>query len=261
MSLLEARGLRKHFGGVKAVDDADLTIEQGSITGLIGPNGAGKTTAFDLITGHQRPDGGTVHFDGERIDGLPAHRIARLGMARTFQLVRLLPRLSAQDNLLVAAQDHPGETVSGGLFGGWRAAEDAAKVEAERWLDFVGMAHRADVPAGNLSYGQSKLTEIARALTLDARLVLLDEPMSGINPTLRRSILDVIRRLRDEGTTFCIIEHDIEMIMAECDRIIVMHHGEVLTHGTPDEVRADDRVAEAYLGKGRRFTEAYGGDA
>lgn len=258
--LLSVKRVSKHYGGIKAVDKASFELEPGRITGLIGPNGAGKTTMFDLITGHQRPDGGEIRFKGTHVDGLPPHRIARMGIGRTFQLVRLLPRLSALDNLVVAAPDHPGETVSAALFGGWREAEARARERAEAWLAFVGMSHRRDVRAGNLSYGQGKLTEIARALTFDADLLLLDEPMSGINPTLRKRLLELIHRIRrEEGKTFLIVEHDIEMIMAECDDIIVMDQGRVLLHADPETVRKDERVIEAYLGTGRRksFTASY----
>ncbi|MGB0651706.1 MAG: ABC transporter ATP-binding protein [Thermoplasmatota archaeon] len=262
MSLLRVRGIEKRFGGLRALGGVDLEVQAGSITGLIGPNGAGKTTLFDCVTGFQQPDGGTVHLSGARIDGLPPHLIARRGIGRTFQLVRLLPRLSALDNLLVATRDHPGERVATALLGGWSGVERDARAKAEEWLEFVGMGHRADVPAGQLSYGQSKLVEFARVLSLETPLVLLDEPMSGINPTLRKRLLQLVHELSDDrGRTFLVIEHDIEMIMSECDDVAVMDQGRVLLHDEPETVRNDPRVAEAYLGTGRKFSAAWGGDA
>ncbi len=257
--MIDVQGISKSFGGVHALRDASFTLKEGSITGLIGPNGAGKTTLFDCITGFQKPDSGTIHLRGQRIDGLPPHRITHMGIGRTFQLVRLLPRLSALENLLVAHPGHRGETLAGALFGGWQADEDAATQTATKWLERVGMLHRKDVPGGQLSYGQSKLVELARVLSLETDVILLDEPMSGINPTLRADLLKTIHKIREEhGKTILIIEHDIEMIMSECDSIVVMDHGQIITHGTPEQVKEDPRVVEAYLGTGRKkFTAMY----
>ncbi len=249
--MLRIEGVTRSFGGVQALDGVDLRVEKGTITGLIGPNGAGKTTLFDCITGFQRPDLGRIEFEGRRIDGVPPHRIARMGMARTFQLVRLLPGMSALENLLVAHPGHPGESLRGALLGGWKGNEARIRAEAMEWLSFVGMDHRAEVLGGQLSYGQSKLVEIARMLSLEPRLMMMDEPMAGINPTLRKKILALLHDLRDKGATLFIIEHDIEMIMAECDQVIVMDRGRVIAQGPPEEVRNDPAVIRAYLGSGR----------
>ncbi len=250
--MLRVEGVRRAFGGVTALAGVDLEIRPGAITGLIGPNGAGKTTLFDCITGFQSVDAGQIWFNGKRIDGQPAYRIARMGMARTFQLVRLLPAMDALENLMVAHPGHPGAALGGAVFGGWRRDEERIRGDALAWLRFVGMEERADVLGQQLSYGQSKLVEIARMLSLEPTLMLMDEPMAGINPTLRNKVLDLFAQLRDQGKTLLIIEHDIEMIMEHCDVVVVMDRGRVIAQGPPDQVRDDPAVVRAYLGVGRQ---------
>ncbi len=250
--MLRVEGVHRAFGGVTALAGVDLEIRPGAITGLIGPNGAGKTTLFDCVTGFQSVDAGQIWFNGKRIDGQPAYRIARMGMARTFQLVRLLPAMDALENLMVAHPGHPGAALGGAVFGGWQRDEERIRGDALAWLRFVGMEERADVLGQQLSYGQSKLVEIARMLSLEPTLMLMDEPMAGINPTLRNKVLDLFAQLRDQGKTLLIIEHDIEMIMEHCDVVVVMDRGRVIAQGPPDQVRDDPAVVRAYLGVGRQ---------
>jgi ABC-type branched-subunit amino acid transport system ATPase component len=249
--ILEVRDAVKSFDGLLAVAGASFDVERGSITALIGPNGAGKTTMFDLLSGFGRPDAGVIRFAGEAIAGLPPHRIARLGLVRTFQLTRVLAGMSVMDNMLLAARGQPGEHLLSLLAAPRRAraAEAMARQEAVALLDTFGLAAKAGDYAGALSGGQRKLLEIARALMTQPSLVLLDEPMAGVNPTLGRSILDHIEALRRErGTTFLFVEHDMDVVMERSDRVVVMAQGRVIATGTPAEIRANPAVVEAYLG-------------
>jgi branched-chain amino acid transport system ATP-binding protein len=251
-SFLEVDGVVRTFGGVRAVDGATLSVDEHSITGLIGPNGAGKSTLFATVAGSLRPDSGRIVFAGRRIDRRPTHRVARLGVVRTYQAARVLTRMSVLDNLLVATTRHPGERLTT-LVARPRAArayEKRTRARAHEQLALVGLASHAGAYAGTLSGGQRKLLDLARVLMLEPSLVLLDEPMAGVAPALRVELLDHILALRrDRGITFLIVEHDLDFVMRAADSVVVMNEGRVLTAGTPDEVRRNEDVVDAYLGK------------
>jgi neutral amino acid transport system ATP-binding protein len=250
-ALLAVDGVVKRYGGIHAVDGAGFTVEAGSVTALIGPNGAGKTTLFNLVTGFAPPDRGSVRFDGEEVAQLPSYAIARRGMVRTFQLTRALAAMPVLDNMMLAAPDQPGEKLRNVLLRprAVRAREREVKEQAEELLDVFGLSEHADKYAGTLSGGQRKLLEMARALMARPRMLLLDEPMAGINPTLGRRLLEHIQRLRrEEGVTFLFVEHDMEVVMNHSDRVVVMAEGRVIAAGEPHEVRADQAVIDAYLG-------------
>jgi branched-chain amino acid transport system ATP-binding protein len=241
--LLEVKEIHKTFGGLTAVNGASFEVEDGSITALIGPNGAGKTTAFNLVSGVLRLDRGSIRLQGDEITRLAPHQIAAQGVSRTFQISRGLPNLTVLENMIAAAPP-------GGLRGLF--SSKTARPEVERamgLLEFVGIDHLADAYAQELSYGQRKLLEFASAMMPRPALVLLDEPASGINPTLIEKIIDRIRLLRDEGVTFLVVEHNMDMVMKLCDSVIVMAHGAVLTQDTPTAVQEDPIVLDAYLGK------------
>jgi neutral amino acid transport system ATP-binding protein len=242
LALLEIEHLSKSFGGIHAVEDCSFAVEQGTITALIGPNGAGKTTVFNLITGLHKPDAGAIRFDGQRIDGLPPHRITGKGIARTFQISRDLAGLSVLENVVVQSQ-------AGGLLHLLQPSMSPA--ERDRAMDllaFVGIAELAREPAAKLSYGQKKLMELAACLMASPRLVLLDEPAGGINPALLEVIVDRVRRLREDGVTFLIVEHNMDVVMSVCDPVVVMAYGKFLAHGAPAAIQNDAAVLEAYLG-------------
>ncbi|QUO48546.1 ABC transporter ATP-binding protein [Halorubrum ruber] len=250
---LRVEGLVKRFGGVTAVDGASFEVESGSLTGLIGPNGAGKSTTFNCITGVHEPTAGKVYFEGEDITGLRPHQIARKGLVRTFQIARELSEMTVLENLMLAPQGQLGESavraVTPGLRGAVVAEETELRERAWETLEFFEIDHLAHEHAGNLSGGQRKLLEMARALMTDPEMVLLDEPLAGVNPTLQEKLLDRIHDLRADGYTFLLVEHDMDVIMDNCERVIVMHQGSVLAEGTGDEIRNDERVIEAYLGE------------
>jgi neutral amino acid transport system ATP-binding protein len=249
--IFESEGVVKRFGGIRAVDGATMSVRERSITALIGPNGAGKTTFFNVITGFYRPERGRATFQGASVLGRAPYTIARLGMVRTFQITKALARMPVIDNMMLAAPDQPGERLTGVLFrpGRSRRREREIREQAIEVLDVFNLAKLADEYAGTLSGGQRKLLELARALMTKPRLLLLDEPMAGINPTLGRRLLDHMQRLRsEEGVTFLFIEHDMEVVMNHSDRVIVMADGRVIADGEPDEVRRDKAVVDAYLG-------------
>jgi neutral amino acid transport system ATP-binding protein len=251
-ALLKVDGVVRTFGGVHAVDGATLSVDDHSITGLIGPNGAGKSTLFATIAGSLRPDAGRIVFAGRRIDGRPAHRVARLGVVRTYQAARVLTRMSVLDNLLVATTHHPGERLTTLVVRprAARAHEERTRARAHEQLALVGLDSHASAYAGTLSGGQRKLLDLARVLMLEPTLVLLDEPMAGVAPALRVELLDHILALRrDRGITFLIVEHDLDFVMRAADSVVVMNEGRVLTAGSPDEVRRNEDVVDAYLGK------------
>ena len=249
--LLTATGLSKSFGGIKAVNNAQIEVKQGSITGLIGPNGAGKTTLFNLLSNFISPDEGSVIFDDQPIQHLPSHEIAQQGLIRTFQVARVLSRLSVLENMLLAKPQQTGEN----FFKVWlqqnklRQEERANKEEAIAILESVGLAAKADDYAGALSGGQRKLLEMARTLMTSPKLILLDEPAAGVNPTLINQICEHIQEWNRQGISFLIIEHNMDVIMSLCDRVWVLAEGTNLADGTPEEIQNNSDVLEAYLGE------------
>jgi len=250
-ALLEVRGIHKRFGGVHAVRGCDLQVEEGSITALIGPNGAGKTTLFRIVAGAEHADEGQVVLRGEEVQGLPPHALVRRGLVRTWQIPREFARMSVRENLMLAAQGQPGEALLPLLLTARkvRVAERATRQRADEVLDFLLLADLAEADARDLSGGQKKLLELGRALMTGASLVLLDEPVAGVNPTLAAQLMDRIAALRkDQGKTFFLIEHDLETVMQRCDHVIAMHQGQVLAQGAPREVQAHPEVVAAYLG-------------
>jgi neutral amino acid transport system ATP-binding protein len=242
MSLLEAQEVAKAFGGIQALNACSISVEQGSITGLIGPNGSGKTTLFNVMTGYERIDSGQVRFSGETITNAAPDKVFRLGVGRTFQLTRVFPRLTVLENMHVAAQRNDLK----GLLSRWSSTHEQRR--ALELLDFVGLTKHKNLPAGNLSYGQKKLLEFAFVLIAEPRVILLDEPAGGINPTMINYLTDRIRSLNERGITFLIVEHNMEFVMGLCSRIMVMHRGTKIAEGTPVEVRENPAVLEAYLG-------------
>jgi ABC-type branched-subunit amino acid transport system ATPase component len=228
---LRTEAISKAFGGVRALDDCTLTVPAGSISGLIGPNGSGKTTLFNIVTGYERPDAGEVYLDGRRITSASAQRVFGLGLGRTFQLTRIFPRLTLLENMLVAAGGHA-----------------AGRRRAHELLEFTGIDRYIGALAGTLSYGQRKLLELATVLAAGPAVVLLDEPAGGVNPTLIQQLADRIRELNAQGTTFLIVEHNMEFVMGLCHQVTVLDYGTVVAAGPPDIIANDPRVLDAYLG-------------
>jgi ABC-type branched-subunit amino acid transport system ATPase component len=231
--ILEIRNLTKRFGGVIAVNGCSLVLAPGKIYGLIGPNGSGKTTLFNCITGLERRDAGQVLFKGRRIDGLKSHRIAHIGIGRTFQIIRVFPELTALENLLVVTQE----------------PFELARRKAVDLLRFVTLDRLHNEYAGNLSYGQQKLLEFSRVLMTDPELILLDEPAAGVNRTLLNELLAAIASLRDRGKTILIVEHDMKVVMGLCEKVFVLDYGEKIAEGPPEAIQGDERVVEAYFGR------------
>lgn len=242
MNILEADNVSKSFGGIQALNACSITVEQGKVTGLIGPNGSGKTTLFNVITGYERLDNGNIQFNGKSIKNSAPDKVFGLGIGRTFQLTRIFPRLTVLENMHVAAQ----RKGTRGLLSRWSSSHEQRK--SLELLDFVGITRLKDMPAANLSYGQKKLLEFAFILIAEPQVILLDEPAGGVNPTMINYIADRIRTLNQQGVTFLVVEHNMEFVMGLCDTVNVMHRGTKIAEGTPEEVRKNPAVLEAYLG-------------
>ncbi len=250
--ILELTDVVKRFGGITAVDGAAFEIERGSITGLIGPNGAGKSTTFNCITGVYEPDEGSIVFDGTDITGHAPNQVATAGLVRTFQIAREFPEMTVLENMMLAPKNQLGESLWQSVAPGTRGAvireEEQFRERSWEVLEFFEIDHLAEEYAGTLSGGQRKLLELARALLTEPELLLLDEPMAGVNPSLEKKLLEHIHELQDQGYTFLLVEHDMDVIMNHTEHVIVMHQGSVLAEGNPESVKSDEAVIEAYLG-------------
>jgi neutral amino acid transport system ATP-binding protein len=247
--ILLADNVRKNFGGVVAVDVDHIEVQRGSITALIGPNGAGKTTLFNLLTGFDTPDAGEWRFDGRSLAKVVAHKTASMGMVRTFQLTKSLTKMSVIENMKLGATHQVGERWWNGLLPfRWKAQEKLIEQRADQLLQRFKLDHMRNEYAGTLSGGQRKLLEMSRALMTNPRLVMLDEPMAGVNPALKQSLNEHIRGLRDDGMTVLFVEHDMDMVHDVSDWVIVMAEGRIIAEGTPEAIAANPAVIEAYLG-------------
>ncbi len=248
--ILLADGVERQFGGLKAVDVAHFELQRGTITALIGPNGAGKTTFFNLLTGFDTPNEGTWTFNGRSLSGMPAYKVARTGMVRTFQLTKALSKMTVMENMLLGAPAQSGENFFKGLIpGAWRSQEKTNAERAKELLAHFKLDAKSEDFAGSLSGGQRKLLEMARALMVKPDLVMLDEPMAGVNPALKQSLLDHIRELREAGMTVLFVEHDMDMVRDVSDWVVVMAQGRIIAEGTPLEIMKQQAVIDAYLGE------------
>jgi branched-chain amino acid transport system ATP-binding protein len=249
--LLKVAGLSKHFGGVPALDKVSFAVDKGKITALIGPNGAGKTTLINCLTGILRPDAGDIHFEGTPIRGMTPHRVAQLGITRTFQNLRIFPRLSVLDNVLCGLTPQAGDSMLEALLRplGLRHRERRLKLMALETLDTFGLADKAAWPVGVLPYGDRKKVEMARAFVSQPILTLLDEPVAGLNPDETAAVAALISQMRLAGKTMVLVEHDMELVMGVSDHVVVLDGGRLIASGTPEEVRHNPLVLEAYLGR------------
>ena len=247
--ILTTSNVRRSFGGLVAVDVDHLEVQRGVITALIGPNGAGKTTFFNLLTNFDQPDAGTRVFEGRDLSGIPAHKVANLGMVRTFQLTKSLSRMTVIDNMRLGATSQQGERLGKALLPFiWKRQEAEVTARADELLERFNLSHMREEFAGTLSGGQRKLLEMARALMVQPAMVMLDEPMAGVNPALKQSLLDHVKSLREQGMTVLFVEHDMDMVQEISDWVVVMAEGRIIAEGPPESIANNQAVIDAYLG-------------